>query len=305
MIATRFQAAVPVSHEFFASPCVGASRPGDHLCVDVRLAAVDLADLLASGRVDAQVVVEGRVAVPGERLGDHDPRVRVAEHAGVLLVAGRVRRDLAELEPVARVRGLQEHDPVRRRQVLAHRGEGPLGQPVVEPDAGHRRTCPAARRRSAPRRSRPSRRERPRSRTRDGTTRRPSRGSRTASAIRSLASRCAAAASGSPDAARRSPRAPRRRARRGPAMNTDSATPPSRFGAPSGTTRPASRRSSSGSGSRSSRPARSAAARAGRAGRACSRASAGDARSSGVSEPGSLSYGTGSWRIETSPVSFR
>ena len=27
MIATRFQAAVPVSHEFFASPCVGASRP--------------------------------------------------------------------------------------------------------------------------------------------------------------------------------------------------------------------------------------------------------------------------------------
>ncbi len=27
LIATKFQAAVPVSHEFFASPSVGASRP--------------------------------------------------------------------------------------------------------------------------------------------------------------------------------------------------------------------------------------------------------------------------------------
>ncbi len=26
-MATMFQAAVPVSHEFLASPCVGASRP--------------------------------------------------------------------------------------------------------------------------------------------------------------------------------------------------------------------------------------------------------------------------------------
>ena len=27
LMATMFQAAVPVSHEFLASPCVGASRP--------------------------------------------------------------------------------------------------------------------------------------------------------------------------------------------------------------------------------------------------------------------------------------
>jgi len=27
LMATKFQAAVPVSHEFLASPCVGASRP--------------------------------------------------------------------------------------------------------------------------------------------------------------------------------------------------------------------------------------------------------------------------------------
>ena len=112
--------------------------PRDHLRVDVRLAAVDVRDRLARRGVDPQVVVERAVAVAGDRLGDHQPRVRVAEDAGVLLVARRVRRDLAELEVVRRVGRLQEHDPVRRRQPLADRRERGPRPPVLEPDAGHR-----------------------------------------------------------------------------------------------------------------------------------------------------------------------
>ena len=39
VMATKFHAAVPVSQEFFASPWVGGVPAGDHLRVDVRLAA--------------------------------------------------------------------------------------------------------------------------------------------------------------------------------------------------------------------------------------------------------------------------
>jgi hypothetical protein len=42
-------AAVPVSHEFFASPWVGASRP-DRLRVDVGLAAMEVGELFARRR---------------------------------------------------------------------------------------------------------------------------------------------------------------------------------------------------------------------------------------------------------------
>ena len=178
LIATRFQAAVPVSHEFFASPWVGASRPGDHLGVDIRLAAMDLGDRLASRRVDPQVVVERAVAVAGDRLADHQPRVRVAEDPGVLLVAGRVGRDLAELDVVPRVGRLEEGDPVRRREPVADRGER-------RSRSGRRRgrhppspSGPGARRRCGPRRSRRTRRARRRGRTPAGTRRRPSRGPR-------------------------------------------------------------------------------------------------------------------------------
>ena len=136
-MATKFHAAVPLSQEFLASPCVGASLPGDHLGVDVGLAAVDLRDPLAGRRVDPQVVVQGAVAVAGHRLGDHHPRVGVAEDAGVLFVALRVRGDLAQLEVVVRVGGVVQDDAVGRGQPLADGRERPGRLAVVEPDAGH------------------------------------------------------------------------------------------------------------------------------------------------------------------------
>ena len=94
---------MPVSQEFFASPAVAASGPGDHLRVDVRLVAVDV-DLVLLGRgADGKVIrrAPGRPS-PSRHQASVDPRVVVAEDAGVLLVARRVARDFAELELVGR-----------------------------------------------------------------------------------------------------------------------------------------------------------------------------------------------------------
>src|SRR5208282_2951459 len=54
-----------------------------------------------------------------------------------LLVAGRIRRDLAELDVVPRVGGAIEHDAVFRVEELLRRVERPLGVPAVLSDAGH------------------------------------------------------------------------------------------------------------------------------------------------------------------------
>jgi hypothetical protein len=73
------------------------------------------------------------VAVAGHRFGDNHPRIVVAENAGVLLIARRVRRDLAQLQVVARVRRLLQDDAVRRGQALAHRIERLPRQAVLIP----------------------------------------------------------------------------------------------------------------------------------------------------------------------------
>jgi len=112
-------------------PCGGAGQPGvlrlpvggrvpagDHLRVDVRLAAVHLADRLAGRGVDPPVVVERGVAVTGHRRTDHDPGVGVAEDARVLLVPRRVAGDLAELDVIGGECRLEQHDPVRGGEPL-------------------------------------------------------------------------------------------------------------------------------------------------------------------------------------------
>ena len=104
MIATRFHAAVPVSQEFFASPWVAASFPAIICAYTYGSQRCRSLSVLTGRRVDPPVVVERRVAAADHRLGDHHPRVGVAEDAGVLLVAGRVGRDLAELHVVPAVR---------------------------------------------------------------------------------------------------------------------------------------------------------------------------------------------------------
>ena len=63
LIATRFQAAVPVSQEFFASPCVGASRPAivwAYTYGSQRWTS----ELLAGAGVDPQVVLSAASPSP-------------------------------------------------------------------------------------------------------------------------------------------------------------------------------------------------------------------------------------------------
>ena len=88
---------------------------GDHLRVDVGLAPVEPADLLARRRVDAEVVVEGPVTVADHGLGDDHPGIVVAEDARVFLVAGRIGGDFAELEIVAGIGGLPRVIKARRK----------------------------------------------------------------------------------------------------------------------------------------------------------------------------------------------
>src|SRR5690242_7487318 len=115
----------------------GRVRSRDHLGVDVRLAAVDVADLFPGRGIDALVVAERGVTAAGHRLGDHHPRVGVAEDAAVLLVTRRVGGNLAQLEVIARVGGLQQHDAVLGGQPLAHAVQRPDGGSVVEANAAH------------------------------------------------------------------------------------------------------------------------------------------------------------------------
>ena len=61
----------------------------------------------------------------------------MAKDAAILFVAGWVSRDLPQLEVVARVGGLHEHDPVLGRQALPHASEGGRGLSVAEADTRH------------------------------------------------------------------------------------------------------------------------------------------------------------------------
>ena len=96
----------------------GRLLAGDHLGVDVGLEPVDLGDVLAVGRSDPLVVLEGALAATDHRLGDDDPRVVVAEDPAVLLVARRVGGDLAQLDPVAGVGRVLQDQAVRGSQEL-------------------------------------------------------------------------------------------------------------------------------------------------------------------------------------------
>ena len=70
-----------------------------------------------------------------------DPRVVVAEDPCVLLVPGRVARDLAELEPVSRERRLMKDDPVLGEQARFDALECLARTAVV--DAGAAEDAPA------------------------------------------------------------------------------------------------------------------------------------------------------------------
>ena len=94
-------------------------------------------DGLARRWANAMVVVQRLVAPSGHGLRDHDPRVGVAEDAGIFLIAGRVRRDFTQFEAIAGVSRLVQHDTVLGSQPLANRLQHLRRLAVLQPDAGH------------------------------------------------------------------------------------------------------------------------------------------------------------------------
>ena len=82
----------------------------NHLGIDVRFAAVKIADFFTSGRIDAGVIIVSAIAIANARFSDDDPGIIVAEDASVFLVTRWVRGDLTEFEMVLGVGGLLQDD---------------------------------------------------------------------------------------------------------------------------------------------------------------------------------------------------
>ena len=84
------------------------------------------------------VVIVRQVAVTDHRLGDHDPRVGVAEDAGVFFIPWRDRRRSRPAPGSSASKGrLLEHDAVRGRQALVDRCQRLRGFAVLQPQSGH------------------------------------------------------------------------------------------------------------------------------------------------------------------------
>jgi len=89
--------------------CIAASY---HLRVDIRLGAVNFADLLDISRADLAVNLESSVAAADNSLSDGDPGVVVAEDTSVLFVSRRIGGDFAEIQMIGLIRRLLENDTV-------------------------------------------------------------------------------------------------------------------------------------------------------------------------------------------------
>ena len=128
---------MPVSQLFLASPKVGGVLACHHLAVNVGFGAVDLRDVLDVGGAGLAVDRKGAVAVTQRCLGAADPRVVVAEDTGVLLVSRRIAGDLAQIQLIAGVGGLQQHHTVFGVQPLLHAGKRLRGLSGLPADARH------------------------------------------------------------------------------------------------------------------------------------------------------------------------
>ena len=98
---------------------------------------MDLGDILDIGGAGLAVHRKGTVAVSERCFGAADPRVVVAEDTGVLLVSRRIAGDLAQIQLVAGVGGLQQHHTVFGVQTLFHTGKCLCGLSALLADARH------------------------------------------------------------------------------------------------------------------------------------------------------------------------
>ena len=98
---------------------------------------MDFADVLNIGGRGAAVNLKGAIAVAEFRFRADDPGVVVAEDAGVFLVSGRIAADFAQLQMIAGIGRLQEHDAVFRIEPLFHALQRKRCFAGLFADAGH------------------------------------------------------------------------------------------------------------------------------------------------------------------------
>ena len=82
------------------------------------------------------VDLECPVSAPDNGFRDGDPGVVVAENAGIFFVSRRIGGNLAELDMIPCVGGLQDHNAVFGIQILLHGVESPDGLAALHADAG-------------------------------------------------------------------------------------------------------------------------------------------------------------------------
>ena len=115
----------------------GRIPAGYHLAVDIGLCAVYLRNILNVGRAGLAVDLKGTVAVAQNGLSAADPRVIVAENAGVLFVSRRIAGDLAQIELIAGVGRLMQHHAIFRIQPLFHALQRLRSLTALPANAGH------------------------------------------------------------------------------------------------------------------------------------------------------------------------
>ena len=99
---------------------------------------MQIADRLASRRIDPQVVVVRRIAIANPRLRDNHPGIVMAEDPCIFLVSRRIRRNLSKLDVVLRISRLLQHDAVLGSEMLPHRIERRLRAAVLQANSGQR-----------------------------------------------------------------------------------------------------------------------------------------------------------------------
>lgn len=97
---------------------------GDHLRVDVRLGAVDLADVLNVSRADLAVQIKCAVSVADNGFSDGDPWVVVAEDTSILFVSRRIGGNLTKIQVISGVSRLQKNNAVLGFQNVLDRSQG-------------------------------------------------------------------------------------------------------------------------------------------------------------------------------------
>ena len=113
----------------------GSVCAGNHLCVNVRLCAVDVTDIFQISGTGFTIYLKCAAASADDGFCDGNPGIIVAEDSGIFLVPGRVGADLAKLQVISGISRLQEHDTVFGIQTFFDRIQSFLCKPFLYANA--------------------------------------------------------------------------------------------------------------------------------------------------------------------------